>query len=96
MAGPYIKSLVYLAVFTGIGYACLQLTTPTAEAKQEIQKKYSNISTDEQRRKQVFIEQLRQVTNRKDTGKEWIVDVVPQINQSVVAVAFVLQEKIPS
>jgi hypothetical protein len=67
--GPYVKSLIYLAVFGGIGYGCLQVAVPTAETKQELQKKYSNFS-DEQRRKELFIEQLRQVTNKKDAKKE--------------------------
>jgi hypothetical protein len=65
MAGPYVKSLVYLAVFSGIGYGCLQLATPSAETKQELQKKYNNFSTDEQHRKQLFIEQLRQTIEKK-------------------------------
>lgn len=64
--GPYTKSLVYLTVFTGVGYFCLQLATPSAETKKEIEKKYSVYSTDEQRRKQMFIDQLKKVVN-KDT-----------------------------
>lgn len=65
MAQRYIKSLIYLVTFTGIGYGLL-LLTPTSQGTNPTNYSKDNITlTEKQKKNQILYEKLKEATVKK-------------------------------
>lgn len=62
---PYIKSIVWLVSCGGIGYVLLELTKPNEAKLQAIRESANLPLSEEQRRKQLFMQKFQQSTIAK-------------------------------
>jgi len=58
----YIKSLLWLVGLGGLGFGLLKLTSPSSEKIAEIKSKNSAYLTEDEKRKLLFIQRLKQST----------------------------------
>ncbi|XP_050078891.1 uncharacterized protein LOC126565726 [Anopheles maculipalpis] len=56
----WVKSVVYLAVFGGLGYGLLELTKPSEEKINQL--RYSAVDSEEKSKKALFMKKLQQAS----------------------------------
>lgn len=61
----YIKSVVYLTVFGGIGYVLLEVTKPSKEKVAEL-KRQRDSTEDSKNRKALFMKKLQEASESKE------------------------------
>lgn len=64
---PFVKSIVWLVSCGGIGYVLLELTKPNESKLRAIRESAAGSSslTEEQRRKELFLQKFKQTTEAK-------------------------------
>lgn len=61
----YIKSAVYLAVFGGLGYVLLEITTPSKSKLDEI-KRQQGVTAEDSRKKAQFLKVLKEASESSE------------------------------
>lgn len=59
----WVKSVVYLALFGGLGYGLLELTKPSEDKLKQF--KYPGLETEEKSKKALFMKKLEQASREE-------------------------------
>uniref|UniRef100_A0A182PA80 Uncharacterized protein n=1 Tax=Anopheles epiroticus TaxID=199890 RepID=A0A182PA80_9DIPT len=59
----WVKSVVYLAIFGGVGYGLLELTKPSEEKLNQF--RYSSVESEERSKKALFMKKLQQASHEE-------------------------------
>lgn len=59
----WVKSVVYLALFGGIGYGLLEVTKPSEEKIKQF--RYPGVDTEEKTKKALFMKKLEQASREE-------------------------------
>ncbi|XP_055636991.1 uncharacterized protein LOC129775856 [Toxorhynchites rutilus septentrionalis] len=60
MMNVYIKSVIYLTVFGGVGYVLSEVTKPSKEKIDKIRQSQSYAESDDKSRKALFMKKLKE------------------------------------
>lgn len=67
-SNPYIKSLIWLISFGGIGYGLLRLTEPSEEKLAKIRATTAGVHlSEDEKKKLLFLQKLQAVTKENNT-----------------------------
>lgn len=70
-SNPYVKSIIWLATFGGIGYGLMELTKPSEAKLAKIRATTGSVHlTEEEKKKIVFLKKLQQSIVPVDSKKE--------------------------
>lgn len=65
-SNPYVKSLIWLASFGGLGFVLLKLTEPSEEKLKNIKESgHATHLNEEQKKKLLFMKRLKQATTEE-------------------------------
>lgn len=68
-SNPYIKSLIWLISFGGIGYGLLRLTEPSEEKLAKIRATTAGVNlSEDEKKKLLFLQKLQVVTKENNTN----------------------------
>lgn len=68
-SNPYIKSLIWLISFGGIGYGLLRLTEPSEEKLAKIRATTAGVNlSEDEKKKLLFLQKLQAVTKENNTN----------------------------
>lgn len=62
----YIKSVIYLAVFSGAGYVLSEITTPSKEKLELLKRQHEGGSVEDTSKKALFMKKLKEASESSE------------------------------